>query len=910
MIRVTIDNIISSYNKAINSRETQNVELEAKIHDVSLDKFIDSMERISKKTSMVSVETTVNVLTNKTDQSGNYAFVETMIYENNARVGQTYGIKKNIGAKFQSSNEFMKYALSLSLESPASKESVSNTFNSITRFKTRASFVFPENDSWRYDYTVVSSLQASELNGTLIKQKRDLMFSGIRAGMPFASLRDKIIEIAQDKSVHFEIEVERVSQTEIKGSREIEDALGLLWQTIDPSYTENDPKIKILREIYDLISGSVGQKKLTLKNILNAAKSLTKNDYYQGIYPPIGYFVTDKADGSRAVLYISNGMLHVLTGTELISEKIAGQSVKCLADCELIKTKTGKTLLGIFDVMNFNDKSVVSGTLEERIQWAPKIVTVSEGTLKGLGITVFVKEYKQIVQPIEEAILYMNNVRREYKTDGLILTSQTGSYYETKNYKWKPTEENTIDFMVIDCPESFLGKKEIPVREDKRAYCLLSGMNMIRRRQLGVHLWPSYQKDTGVDPNGPYIPVLFQSTLWPLSYIYYGPKDSDLSGKICEFAVSLEARESLSKASSSRRIPENIWDLTKIRDDRNPKFGEYGNDYDIAEGIFSSIIDPFELKDLWTGLSGYFEKTRDEIYRAPNKMKRYVIDQAFKKYIQPGNTVLDMAAGRGADLGLYFGRGVSHLVAVDIDPNALVELVRRSMDPELNKKKHSKGAKVSVLVADIGDEPAINYGAIQDRFSVRSADVIVCNFAFHYLCQNARTCSNAFSLARDMASVERDTMFMMTVLDGRRVFEILKDIPKGQSWTVRQENVDKYLIRKDYSSDSLEDFGQMISVKLPMTSKLYPEPLCNITAVVKVASQFSFELISNEPFSEFMKGFAANVPHIYKNMTKEDIEYCGLHNLLVFRHIPKAQKSGSYSSYQRRRGDLRNDFLK
>ena len=909
--KVSIDSIIDSYNRALEGN-TGNVELEAKVHDITSERFLESLEGMSKVSDLVGIETTINNITNKIDNSGSsYSFIESMQYDNNQKFGTLYGTKKSIGLKFHSTNDFMKYALSLSQENVADKSQLGNNFNSITRFKVRLSFSLSSLPAWRYDYTLTSTLHSNELSSGIIKEKRELMFAGISSGMTYAEVKDKILKIASSAGIHFEIEVEKIDKKKIESKKEVESAMNALWKSMDSSFKEDDPRMMLIRNIYESISDNPIQKKLTLKNILNAARSLTKSDYYQNVYPPLGYYVTDKADGERAVLFL-DGLVCNIVSTNLqsfpVPESLGLQ--KTIVDCELIKTKSGKVLLGIFDVMLFNGESVVSKTLEDRIIHGPRVVSMLKDILAGQGITLFMKEYTQINQPIEESILKVSNIRRDYKTDGLIITSQTGSYYETKNYKWKPTEENTIDFMIIDCPEIFLGHKNIIQRDDKKLYCLLSGMNSIRRKQMNVQTWSSYQKDTNVDPISPYIPVLFQSTLWPYSYLFYGPKDSSLDGKIGEFVVNPDAANAIKNAFSSTKISTSvdIWSLVRIREDRNVLAGEYGNDYDIAESIFSSIIDPFELKDLWIGLGGYFEKSRDEIYKAPNKFKRFVIKKAFEKYIKENDTILDIAAGRGADLGLYFERRISRLVALDIDPMALVELIRRSADSGLNalRGKSRTGTRVSTLVTDCGDNPAVNYNAIVERFGVSSADVIICNFAFHYLCQNVKTCQNVLSLLRDMSSTSKDTYFIMTVMDGKKIFELLKDKKEGQSWTVTQDGIEKYLIRKDYDDDKLESFGQKISVKLPMTTKLYQEPLCNLDAVIKEAEYFGFHVISQESFGTFGPMYMTENPKMYSLLSKDDMDYCALHSLIVFRRL--AKKTGSYEK-KYIRNDLRNDFI-
>lgn len=890
--KVTIDSIITEYNKCLlgDVGVNTNIELEAKIQSINKELFIDSLKSFAVLGKKIDTEMSANIVSNRVDVSTGkpYSYIEARHYDNNVKVSTETKTKTRINQKFNSSGEFMKYSLALSREEKVQKEDISKDFKAIIRFKLRVSFAVPENDDWKYDYTLSMTKQLHELSGS-IDSIRKRLFGGIKSTMSIDELLPLIVQKASGSDIKYEIEVERTSQSEMKGKAELDRALNVLWKTFDKDFNEDDPRLIILREIYESISKNPIQKKLTLKNILNAAKSLTKSEYYQYIYPPLGYFVTDKADGERAVVYAIGNKIYIVSSGLFTIDVPDENFKKTIVDCELIKGKT----LGIFDVMVVNDINVTESTIEDRMSHAKLIESLLSPRLSAHGYNLFVKKYLQIGQPIEEAILSIYNTHHDYHTDGLIITSQTGNYYETKNYKWKPTSENTIDFLVIECPKTMLNTAEIPIKQGQRAYVLMSGMNSLRRNQSGIKLWPSYTEDTGVDPNGPYIPVLFTSAIWPHSYIYYAPESEEsLHKKICEFSVKESAAKTLSNAFSKGTIrgPLDLWQLHRIRTDRSILAGEYGNDFQIAEQIFTSVIDPFELTDLWAGNSSYFEKTRDLIYHAPNKFKRFVIKTAFKNALRPGMTVLDIAAGRGADLSSYMTACIGRLIALDIDSTALVELIRRSNDPKiLQLRKCKDPMKLNVLVTDCSGDPDINERALMSRFSISGADIVVCNFAFHYMCTNARACSNALRFISDMCmgSASNDTYFIFTVMDGAKVFDLLRDIKSGSSWTVTEDTVEKYLIRKDYDSDKLEDFGQTISIKLPMTTRLYSEPLCNISAVTELAKKFNFSLVSNISFLDYYASFTTAEPSVAKKMTQNDINYSRLHNIVTFKHSAK-----------------------
>lgn len=906
--RSSIDTVINEYNNALESRDDKdNIELEAKIQSLNSKTFNDSIKNIAGKAGLAGISTTINKIANKSDSNGrNYSFIVTHMYDDNKAIGKTVSTKKNIGMKYNASGEFMKYALAVSKETTIDDPNAEKTnvlFDSFCRFKLRLSFIFPELPDWRYDYTISHQMTPYGLSSGDIANIRAEMFTGIKATMNIAEVLPVFVQKALSPNVVHEIEVERLAQGPIKDKTEIENALSYLWRTFDSEFVQGDQRVTLIREIYELISKNTVQKKLTLKNILNAAKSLTKSDYYQDVYPPLGWFITDKADGERCVVYAVKDTINVVYKD---IETVTVPSIsKTIVDCELIKTYDGKRMLGIFDVLYSNDQNLTEMFIEDRMSYAQAALSAIKEPLAGIGIEAYIKEYVQIGQPIEESVLKVYNTKRPYKTDGLILTSQTGDYYKTNNYKWKPTEENTIDFMVIRCPPLLMGFKEKSKRPGYTLYVLMNGMNDIRRKQYGITLWDSYSEDTGIDKSKPYIPVLFQSVLWPYAYLYYhkDTEDSvDLHGLVCEFSVNKAAADTLKSAFSRGAVDSNLdlWHLNRIRDDRSVLAGEFGNDFSIAEQIFSGVIDPFALEDLWLGNSSYFEKTRDLMYRAPNKFKRFVIKKAFEKYLGAGQIVLDVAAGRGADIAPYMSSGISRLVAIDIDPTALVELIRRSMDPGILNLRRGSSMKLNVLVSDITGNPNVNRKAIIDRFAVENVNVIVCNFAFHYFCVNTTAVANALSFISDMASPYEDTYFIMTVMNGAKVFELLRDVETGKSWSVTENSLEKYLIRKDYDASELSNFGQKISVKLPMTTKLYQEPLCNIDAVISKAAEFKFVVEYNESFGDYLSKFIAAEPAVSKSLTYDDINYCKLHQLVIFKKYGTQKKTGGFKKFTKK----------
>lgn len=898
-----IGSVIEKYNNALSTIDPkcQNLEFEAKISDLSRGDFVTFLDRINKSDAFdyVGIETTINCIsTHAEDASQKSSYIQTHNFIGAKRESTIHYKKSPVGSKFNVNSGIMRYSLSTNIENKCIAEA--SQFNAILRFKTRVTFRPVQVSGWRYDLTLVKQVRASDYNKERTVGTIEELFVGLKYAPEY---RQQDISSIIDRTnglndMKYELEIERTDNSSTLNENELSQVMTLLWNTYDNSSETDSIYASVLREINGLISSRILQGKLTLKNILNQAISMTRNDYYTNVYPPSNYYITDKADGLRALVYINAGKLHFIT-KDIVTLECPGVD-QCLIDCEYItnvmgehgKTnKNDKSLLGIFDVLIANGKKVLGEDISGRMSYANDIAKACAHILEGINIKLFVKEYVQVGNPIEEAFLKVRNVKRPYHTDGLILTMSGKPYFETKNYKWKPNEDNTIDFLVRKCPSNLLGTKPHNIIPGKQTYILFVGISNIKRQALGIiPIAGSDEMFPRKIMTGPYYPIQFTSSLDPYAYIYYGDDKVDLDGRICEFSIG-DLKDYTTKRRNGKD-PE-IFILNRIRDDRSFDNGEYGNDYEIAEKIFSSTIDPFTFESLWKSNTGYFERSRDVIYRANNKFKRFIIKELFERFIQKGTVVYDLAAGRGADLELYYARSISRLLAIDIDPTALVELIRRNIDLQTRhaRDKHYRGLKLSAMVANISNGPQTITGMIEDRFALKYCDVIVCNYAFHYVCITKRAAENTLSLMYDALSPGGHAI--ITVMDGGKVHKLLADVETDNSWVLIEDNVEKYKIRKEYgTNDKLADFGQEISVKLPMASELYREPLCNITAVTDLAKDLGFSVLQIVEYGSRLPAFAVENKSIAAELTVGDKEYASLHCAIVLHKPEEKKKTG------------------
>jgi mRNA (guanine-N7-)-methyltransferase len=196
------------------------------------------------------------------------------------------------------------------------------------------------------------------------------------------------------------------------------------------------------------------------------------------------YAVTDKADGERNMLFISKtgGIYLISTGMDVLSTGTHTEDVghfNTLIDGELIKLdKNGKFInrFVAFDIYYFNNveyrknafilmqsdaKTITRLNLLNRV-----VSDLNQMPNKGVGssyVSVSTKIFLHSGNIFNDCRKILDDAKTyDYNTDGLIFTHKTvgvGSEEERKSgpkrlttwkfsFKWKPSEYNTVDFLV------------------------------------------------------------------------------------------------------------------------------------------------------------------------------------------------------------------------------------------------------------------------------------------------------------------------------------------------------------------------------------------------------------------------------------------------------------------------------
>ena len=522
-------------------------------------------------------------------------------------------------------------------------------------------------------------------------------------------------------------------------------------------------------------------RKPTTEKVLAGYKDLVKTDRFRGVAPITmvvqnmrkektvgepnireGYNVTDKADGLRMMGYVDgNGELFMIDmsmyvyKTGLKRESCANS----LVDGEYVtKDKNGDAIqqFMLFDIYIASEKRDVTqlpfmgggldfkdgGRYGELMKWGEKWndgdgPTVA-ATAKGSKIMVSVKEFKfanagdtSIFKLCEKVLL--TAATSQYNTDGLILTPNLLPLPEkpgvkfAEQLKWKPAEDNSVDFLVEFDKDS--SKIDI-VTTGVKPVTGETIQHKTMRLYVGSELDPAYEDPRGTvlfeqplpgslqaqgrgrRPRREYKPVLFNPGDLPdtMAAVCYSEIMTSATGDdyvSCENGDPIENKSIVEMRYEPGNEPGWRWIPMRVRYDKTERYqkgiiGRTLNKDEAAEGVWNSIHDPItrfmlttgseqpsakELAEMSGAVAGVASGQVTKVYydrKGPKEdilMVRGLRD-FHRRYIKEelllgsglrggGKTFVDLACGQGGDLWSWIRYNVDFVFGTDIAGNGI-----------------------------------------------------------------------------------------------------------------------------------------------------------------------------------------------------------------------------------------------
>ena len=645
--------------------------------------------------------------------------------------------------------------------------------------------------------------------------------------------------------------------------------------------------------VLDNINYMLGKKGIyTIKRLTNQANSLSKH-IYGDIYPPIDWNLTVKADGVHVLVYISDGKMYIVE-SKIYKISNTNNSYSHLFEGEIVIDKNDDVILLLFDVLYINSKNLTKLNTSKRLSYLEEAKSIVNNILSNrdigrLDILKYKKEEKQLidinkVKRVESKTwikINKDNIKKyfddiyyseyDYLNDGLILMNDE-NYYDSLIYKWKPADKMTIDFLVKKCPDNLLGVIPYYIKDGKTLYWLFCGITSSMYKKLQKSFPNNYissKHGRNIDKMikiENYFPIPFTPSSAPLIYLYYDER-TDLDGKIIELSWD---------------YVDNKWKFERERLDRNldlSKGNYYGNDYKTAELNWININNPLKYENLYDyNSSSYFKENKLEKYKYQTNYNSFVKSLLIEKYCKDVKWVIDLATGKGQDLNKYARSNIKHLTMIDIDNDAISIALERKFNNDKNLYD------ITALVTDLNkvDESFNKIQNLRDQVSDLKdnlADVIVCNFAIHYLIENITSLA---SMIKKL--LKKDGMFIFTTFDGSTIIDKLNKLKKGESWTLSEDDEIKYKIEKRFESKSDTNDTKKIGVLLPFSkTELYEESLVNINKVIDTFTSIGFKKVISGSFNpdEISKVFYVAFPAFVNNLSDVDKEFISLYSYTV-----------------------------
>jgi SAM-dependent methyltransferase len=823
----------------------------------------------------------------------------------------------------------------------------------VFRFKKRFSF-FSEDGLFRYDLTIVKSSKKEDGSANL---------------MPALNLLNSGIFQSED---HYEIEIEFLRPdkdwpTDEQFVNSLFNQQALLLQVLDEddhiiSITTKNNVLKNYRKLAAIQSKEdkhfIGPKPITLE-----VKNLLKPDL--GINSIIqDYTVTDKADGERHLLFIdSDGKVYIINDRLVVRfTGLTHKMINSILDGEYItrsKSNRAIKMFMVFDIYFHKGENVSNLPLmgdkneDSRIN-RMNDVTSSEFTGNS-KITIHSKEFlsgnifkasKQILDKSEIGNL-------PYKIDGLIYTPKyipVGGLYKdskpifggpwVKVFKWKPPEDNTIDFLVKT--EVNDSGSDIVEEIDGKYHKILNlyvGYNIMKSQKI-----TPYEYLTGtVDLTEGYINTKFE----PPEEIYQN---------ISKAYVELDGNNTMRTKSGDivydGRVVEiafkdKKWQPLRIRRDKT-----MGNDFGTAVNIWRSINNPVTI-EIITGQQPlnideteaidadmYYNRLESRDKSASKPMldfHNYWVKNMnmVAKFKGKASSVFDIACGKGSDRDKYWKADFKTIVGVDksednivnpidgayarllkniksghvkLDARHIIAFVpidcSKVIDATyINTIKDEQTKNVLKVLWGQHDDPALQkyHNIVGNKF-----DVVACQFAIHYFFDNSITL-NAF--ITNVASVLKDGgYFIGTCLDGIEVDKAMREsnIEKGNSIQGKIKDRIVWDIKKSYDKLDLDDpeknYGLQVDVYMETINKRSPEYLVDFRLLESELAKKGIRALTDDEcrdldvsshsgtFKDLFKLMVDSNKRSYyidsaKEMKDEEKSYSFMNRWFIFRKI-------------------------
>lgn len=873
--------------------ENESIEIEYKLQNCNQDLFIKLLKDIRKSIpefELTQSSTAVYIENDGTRSArGNnntQSYILQKIY-NHVKNGKH---KKDIINRYRKKQiatynieEIKDFRISISKERDLTEADKTTSTRYISRIKNRISF---EMHPWRYDFTQsvqIDPAKSPNFNKDTIREYANTMFGNIANEKSPDKIFDAYIANCGNNIIsRFELEIELIDAYKENY---------ILHGTFLDAFSNSAKSIFLVQSILSQVVTTLGLQirtyKYSIKSLLTNARSLSKN-LYNEIYPPVGYYISYKADGERALLVrYDNETSFLIVTNELIALNGA-LSKTTNAITEIIEGEylADKKIFLAYDILlseSYNGDSQVA-TYEKPFR--DRLADLNGAIVKyikdkTLAATIEIKKWYLITEDLQRSFKAPVDEGFKYVNDGFILSDSKNRYFDTKTFKIK--KHNTIDFVIAKLPEIYLGKKPYICNDksSKNIYILYSGINIAEMQKMLIEPLPFTDKLLKSSKVRTYIH--FCPSDYPLAYIWC--VDAKTESQIQDFMQ----RHNKQYAIAELLPPENAnfsfpvpWKLIKFRDDRVDEPNYYGNDFlQNASQNWHISQNPVNIQDMHLPVVTYFNQGKNNIYLAQTSMNSFTKTELIKEASSPSERrVIDFAAGKGQDLFRYTNLGYERGLFLDIDKTALGELIARWYSVVTNRNK-AINIKINTLHQDMLENHKQIISNIERTWGEDPLpNLIVCNFAIHYFTRTLEELINVIHVIDEFLSA--DGKFLYTTFNGKAVVDLVNNCGNGEEWIARENSIVKYHIKMKKGA-TCKGFGEMINLKLPFTDDMYEEHLVNIEIFNETFARRGYNIVKTGSFSDYFDLFENGNREMYKMLSDDDKKFISLYQYTIMQ---------------------------
>lgn len=731
---------------------------------------------------------------------------------------------------------------------------------SFFRLKDRKSYVHKDFPNWQFDFTM----------GTQLNNPNEQL--------------EKLIE-TQTKlpPTYYQIEIEYIPPQLTKKSSKptLIPTLTKLLQTLTPKLIPTDPTQSLLTKF------RVPQlsKLMTQVMVVTPAnvKQLAQN-----------YAVTEKADGLRLLLYITEfGQLLTINKSNTIdipppkanpstTTKLSDKLHNTLLDTEFIP-ELNRYL--IFDILMHNNTQTTTKPFEERYKLLqsltphlPKQTTVKTFLTPTKTLSIY-EQAKKIYQP----------KKYKYELDGLIFTP-TDKPYSESSLKWKPLDEITVDFLTVVTPTT--------ATKVKLHYFIVAARKQVKyqRGRLKIapqSLVPFANKTKQFVPILPPFPNTAEITLTKSknsSDPIYKPTNTTIKNlTIIECQYNHETKTWLPYRNRDDKTEQMRFNLTQSPPDF---FGPNG--LRTTELNWELIQNPITT-DMITGKAPlpevYYTGTavKNSQIKEMNHFHHYVKNYLYFTFTKrvpsttnpPQLNMIEFSGGRGGDLPTIDKLQPQTLVFTDYDQTAL-----NSAESKWERvKRQSKNTQATFLQTDLREDVTAKLKPhIPSQVRINFISI---QFAFHYMMQTKKSFENMFKNVNTYLT--KGGIFLLTTFDGETIVNLLKSNKTMALYSNTNSTRLLFKIEKRFknsktnsnSNSNSSPFGKEISV-YGETIGEHPEYLVPFDFLINHFTTNGYKVLESNQFTYLLPRWKKKTG---KNLTQAEFNFSKLNRYIVFQKL-------------------------